>query len=154
MVIVKESDVVRVIGALAPETSNARSYFKRTVNRNTTRIATTDIQSTVGNIPVIKRGSTGFRPVMQGGIDLVAGSDPNVYEGYLSTTQLFRVDRSGAALMMLADGTRTIGEIAAQASQTLGEPVDAADAAEFFVTLGQEGYLQNEVLVNLLEIAG
>ena len=93
-------------------------------------------------------------PVMQGGIDLVAGSDPNVYEGYLSTTQLFRVDRSGAALMMLADGTRTIGEIAAQASQTLGEPVDAADAAEFFVTLGQEGYLQNEVLVNLLEIAG
>lgn len=68
MVIVKESDVVRVIGALAPETSNARSYFKRTVNRNTTRIATTDIQSTVGNIPVIKRGSTGYRPVMQGGI--------------------------------------------------------------------------------------
>lgn len=93
-------------------------------------------------------------PVMEGGIDLVASSDPNVYEGYLSTTQLFRVDKSGAALMMLADGTRTIGEIAAQASQTLGEPVDAADAAEFFVTLGQEGYLQNEVLVNLLEIAG
>lgn len=68
MVIVKESDVVRVVGALEPETSNARAYFKRTVNRNTTRIATTDIQSTVGNIPVIRRGSTGYRPVMKGGI--------------------------------------------------------------------------------------
>ena len=68
MIILKESDVVRVVSALAPETSNARAYFKRTVNRNTTRIAVTDIQRTVGNIPVIKRGSTGYRPVMTGGI--------------------------------------------------------------------------------------
>lgn len=68
MIILKESDVVRVVSALAPETSNARAYFKRTVNRNTTRIAVTDIQRTVGNIPVIKRGSTGYRPVMSGGI--------------------------------------------------------------------------------------
>ena len=93
-------------------------------------------------------------PAMQSGIALVPGEDPGSMAGYFATTQLFNVDKSGAALMMLADGTRTIEDIAAQASLTLGQPVDPAAAAEFFVALGQSGYLQNEVLVNLYEIAG
>lgn len=86
MVIVRESDVVRVVSALAPETSNARAYFKRTVNRNTTRIATTDIQSTVGNIPVIKRGSTGYRPVMKGGITYIE-PQPIEIDDYFSAVE-------------------------------------------------------------------
>ena len=86
MVIVRESDVVRVVGALAPETSNARAYFKRTVNRNATRIATTDIQSTVGNIPVIKRGSTGYRPVMKGGITYIE-PQPIEIDDYFSAVE-------------------------------------------------------------------
>ena len=34
----------------------------------------------------------------------------------------------------------------------MGRPVEAVDVASFFVTLGQAGYLQNTVLVNLYEI--
>ena len=91
-------------------------------------------------------------PLMQGGIDLVASEDSDVVAGYFGTTQLFNVDEAGATLMTLADGTRSIDDLAAEASDALGETVDPADAAEFFVTLGQEGYLQNEVHVNLFEI--
>ncbi|MDE5899175.1 MAG: major capsid protein [Treponemataceae bacterium] len=71
MVIVKAEDIVRVIGALPAETSNARGYFKRTVNKNTTQLAVADIKSTVGNIPVIKRGGSGFRPVMKADVEYI-----------------------------------------------------------------------------------
>ena len=91
-------------------------------------------------------------PMMQGGIDLVASEDPNVVSGFFGNTQLFNVDETGATLMTLADGSRTIDDISSQASNMLGEAVNPADAAEFFVTLGEEGYLQNEVYVNLFEV--
>ena len=56
------------------------------------------------------------------------------------------VDKVGARLAALADGTRSIEE----AADAVG--VSAADAASFFVTLGQSGYLQNEVYVSLCEV--
>lgn len=70
-IIIRPEDVVRVVGALDPETSNARAYFRRTVNHNSTRIAKSDIMSTVGNIPVIRRGEKGFRPVMSASIEYI-----------------------------------------------------------------------------------
>ena len=62
-IIIKPEDVARVIGTAAPETSNARKYFTRAINRNSTQIAISDIKKTVGNIPVIARGGNGVRPV-------------------------------------------------------------------------------------------
>ncbi len=64
MIIIKPEDIVRIITAFPAETSNARLYFKTAKNKNTIKLAVSDIKSTVGNIPVIKRGSTGFRPKM------------------------------------------------------------------------------------------
>jgi hypothetical protein len=61
-IIVRPEDVARVIGAAAPETSNARRYFTSVKNRNSTQIAVADIRKTVGNVPVIARGGIGVRP--------------------------------------------------------------------------------------------
>ena len=66
--------------------------------------------------------------------------------GVFECTKLFVVDKVGARLAALADGTRSIEEAADAAG------VSAADAASFFVTLGQAGYLQNEVYVSLCEV--
>ena len=85
-------------------------------------------------------------PVMQSGIRLVTG-DGDVVSGYYGDTKLFTVDGQGAELMRLADGSRTIDDL----TDSLGGLARPADVASFFVTLGQAGYLQNTVLVNLLE---
>ena len=88
-------------------------------------------------------------PAMEPGIGLVRGE--NGIAGYFEETHLFNVDDIGAQLIMLADGSRTIDDIAAEAAKAAGAAVDPAEAASFFVTLGQAGFLQNTVLVNLIE---
>ncbi len=86
-------------------------------------------------------------PVMEAGIELVEG-DVGTWGGWFGNTHLFDVDERGARLMCMADGSRTIDDLAA----SLETPADPADVASFFVTLGQAGYLQNTVMVNLVEI--
>jgi hypothetical protein len=70
------------------------------------------------------------------------------FRGIGRGVHLFNVDATGAELIRLADGSRTIEELA----DGLETPANPADVASFFVTLGQAGYLQNTVVVNLLEI--
>lgn len=90
-------------------------------------------------------------PLMCAGIDLVK-YDSGTIVGVIGETELFTVDETGAVLVQLADGTRSIDLIALEASSLVGAPLAAAEVASFFVTLGQAGYLQNTVLVNLVEI--
>lgn len=59
----------------------------------------------------------------------------------------FTVNSTGATLLRLADGTRSLDDIIHDADCESC----AADAALFFVTLGQAGYLQNRVEVTLYE---
>ena len=84
---------------------------------------------------------------MEAGIELVEG-DAGTWGGWFGNTHLFDVDERGARLMCMADGSRTIDDLAA----SLETPADPVDVASFFVTLGQAGYLQNTVMVNLVEI--
>lgn len=84
-------------------------------------------------------------PAMQAGIELVNEGDGA--RGMSGSTHLFNVDATGAKLIRLADGSRTIDELA----DTGSIPLNPADVASFFVTLGQSGYLANTVLVNLTE---
>ena len=103
------------------------------------------LTTTASMAPAVAEG-----PLMQVGIALYEQAD-GVLAGWLEDTQLFTVDQTGAALISLADGTRSIEGIAAEAAALMGAPVDAAEVASFFVTLGQSGFLQNTVVVNLYE---
>lgn len=60
---------------------------------------------------------------------------------------LFTVNDMGLRLLELADGKRTLDGIIEEA----GAVGVSADAARFFVTLGQAGYLQNRVEVMIYE---
>lgn len=95
--------------------------------------------------PVVSNPEACVGPVMQPGIELVGNG--GVVRGMADNTHLFNVDATGAELMRMADGTRTLDELA----DVTTTPVNAADVASFFVTLGQSGYLANTVLVNLSE---
>jgi hypothetical protein len=118
-------------------------------------------------------------PVMVAGLELLAAADdgPGAFKGYCGETHLFNVDALGASLIRLADGSRTIeqialmapaeaaalaassGAIAFVASSGAAElatssgaaELAASDTAAFFVQLGQAGYLQNQVYVALFE---
>lgn len=83
-------------------------------------------------------------PAMAAGIELVENG--NVVHGMYGNTHLFNVDATGAELVRLADGSRTIDELAGAGGQ-----LKPADVASFFVELGQAGYLANTVLINLTE---
>lgn len=85
-------------------------------------------------------------PVMVSGIRLVESD--GAAQGYYGDMHLFTVDEQGAQLVRLADGSLTLDELAG----SLDAPVNPADVASFFVTLGQAGYLRNTVLVNLMEL--
>ena len=82
---------------------------------------------------------------MREGIQLVPDGD--VVRGEAGGVHLFNVDALGADLIGLADGTRTIDELAASVAS---EPTPA-DVASFFVALGKAGYLAHPVYVNLTE---
>jgi hypothetical protein len=86
-------------------------------------------------------------PMMRRDIVLEPDGD-DLFRGIGRGMHLFNVDATGAALIRLADGSRTIDDLA----DALEVPASPADVASFFVTLGQAGYLQNTVVVNLLEI--
>lgn len=107
-------------------------------------------QSTDGGrfvMPEIPAAEAADGPVVAAGIEL-APNDNGTVRGMAGGVHLFNVDQIGAQLIRLADGSRTIDDLAA----SLDEPVSAGDVASFFVALGQAGYLANTVLVNLLEI--
>lgn len=93
--------------------------------------------------PLVQAPDEADGPVMAAGIQLARHGD-EVW-GVSQGTHLFSVDATGAELVRLADGRHTIDEMAAAAAT----PLDPADVASFFVTLGQAGYLANTVLVNL-----
>ena len=86
-------------------------------------------------------------PAMVAGIQLAPNGDGTV-RGEAQGVHLFDVDQMGAQLIRLADGSRSIDDLAA----SLDEPASPVDVAAFFVALGQAGYLANTVLVNLVEI--
>ena len=90
-------------------------------------------------------------PLMQAGIELHASPEGERVTGVHEGAELFSVDRAGALLVRLADGTRTIDELVGEASSVLGQALDPAEVASFYVTLGKAGYLQKTVLVNLVQ---
>ncbi len=66
---------------------------------------------------------------------------------YVRGLLAFQVNHSGNRLLRYADGRHTLARIITLA-QCEGQ---AAAAAAFFITLGQAGYLQNKIEVNLVE---
>jgi len=68
-------------------------------------------------------------------------------EAYLDGKLVFRANATGAKLLRLADGSRTMEDIIYAAG--CGE--NAGDCVSFFVTLGQAGYLENRIEVNQFE---
>ena len=106
----------------------------------------TQLFATSGVSPELANG-----PLMQAGIEVFKLGSGDII-AYFGDTQLFTVDGTGAELVRLADGSRSIEAIALEASSLTGAMVAPAEVASFFVTLGQAGYLQNTVFVNLLEI--
>jgi hypothetical protein len=88
-----------------------------------------------------------YGPLMRRDI-VVEPDGTGLFRGIGRGVHLFNVDATGAELIRLADGSRTIEELA----DGLETPANPADVASFFVTLGQAGFLQNTVVVNLLEI--
>lgn len=63
---------------------------------------------------------------------------------------VFKVNESGRTLLSYADGRHTIAEIA----QKSGTAQTADQVAMFFVTLGEAGYLQSKIEVNIVENYG
>ena len=111
------------------------------------RLATQAVRDEHFVTPEVTSPEVADGPAMAAGIQLVPNDDGTV-RGEAQGVHLFNVDQMGAQLMRLADGTRSIDDLAA----SLDEPALPADVASFFVTLGQAGYLANTVLVNLVEI--
>ena len=90
-------------------------------------------------------------PVMVAGIDLIAGDAKDTFKGYYSDTHIFDVDKTGAELIMMATGSHSLKAIAAQTEALFSSPLKTHDTAEFFMTLDQAGYLQNQILVTVYE---
>ena len=110
------------------------------------------LQGAYFTTPVCESPETALGPAMEAGICLVKNADGEGVSGYFEETHLFNVDATGAALIELADGNRTLEGIASEAGARLGATVSPADVASFFVSLGQAGFLKNTVLVNLVEV--
>ena len=102
-----------------------------------------------GEVIHTTRGAVGSQeasgPLMQDDIELIAQEAGGAVSGYYGETELFHVDEAGARLITLADGSRTIEDIA------LAVSAPAADVALFFASLGEAGYLVNPVYVNIIE---
>ena len=90
-------------------------------------------------------------PAMVAGIDLFHVDTKGAVRGYYGDTHIFNVDALGAELIMLADGSRTLEDINSQAERLTASALSSAGIAEFYVALGQAGYLQNKVLVTIYE---
>lgn len=88
---------------------------------------------------------TAVGPLLVNGLNAVA-TESGAELRYRGET-MFTVNEMGLRLLERADGTRTLDGIIEEA----GASAVASDAAMFFVTLGQAGYLQNRVEVLLYE---
>ena len=91
---------------------------------------------------------TASGPLLMAGIDLCEVPGAGRVAAYYGGNEVFNMDASGAMLVMLADGSRTIGDIADEAA-VRGCPVDPMDAALFFSSLCEAGYLRNIVRVGI-----
>lgn len=98
--------------------------------------------------PFAGEPETATGPLMMAGIDLAEVPGCERVAAYYGGAEVFNMDASGAALVMLADGARTIGDIADEAA-TQGFPVDPSDVALFFSSLCEAGYLRNIVRVSI-----
>lgn len=100
--------------------------------------------------PAIGEPEDAVGPLLMAGIGLVELPESGRVAAYYDDTELFNVDAAGAQLITLADGRRTIDEIAVEAA-ALGCQCAPVDVALFFSSLGQAGYLRNRVLVSILD---
>lgn len=106
-------------------------------------------QGTMFTTPFTGEPETACGPLMMAGIDLHEVSGVGRIAAYCDNIEVFNMDASGAALVMLADGSRTIGDIAREAAAQ-GFPVEPVDAALFFSSLCAAGYLRNIVRVSVI----
>ena len=95
--------------------------------------------------PATGEPETATGPLMMAGIDLVEIDSQGSTAAFYEDVELFDVDASGAALVMLADGIRSIEQIAEEAG---AKPLDVA---LFFSSLCQAGYLRNRIVVSVLD---
>ena len=89
-------------------------------------------------------------PLMMAGIDVFELPETGRYTAFYGDTELFNMDATGAALVSLADGKRSIDDIAVQAA-ALGHTCKPVDVALFFSSLGNAGFLRNLVTVSILD---
>ena len=92
--------------------------------------------------PFAGEPETASGPLMMAGIDLAEVPGGERVAAYYEGTEVFNMDASGAALVMLADGAV---EATAQ-----GFSADPADVALFFSSLCEAGYLRNIVRVSIV----
>ena len=102
--------------------------------------------------PASGEPETAKGPLMMAGIELHEVPDTDRVAAYFEGVELFNVNEAGAAVVRLADGERTIGEIAAETA-ALGHEAAPLDVALFFSSLCQAGYLRNIVSVSVMETA-
>lgn len=107
-------------------------------------------EGTLFTTPFAGEPETASGPLMMAGIDLLAAPGTDRVAAYYGGTEVFNVDASGAALVMLADGVHTIDNIADDATAQ-GFSVEPRDVALFFSSLGEAGYLRNIVRVSITE---
>jgi hypothetical protein len=76
--------------------SNALDYFKRRPLKNSAYIAVRDILQEIGNIPVVRRGDTGVRPISKSGVTLIEPM-PIEIDDTFSAVELDEYERSSQA---------------------------------------------------------
>ena len=100
--------------------------------------------------PFAGESETATGPLMMAGIDLVEIPEGDRIAAYYDGAEVFNMDAAGAALVMLADGVRSIDDIADEAASK-GHAAEPADVALFFSALCEAGYLRNIVRVSIAE---
>ena len=100
--------------------------------------------------PATGEPETATGPLMMANIDLVEVPGADRIAAYYEGTEVFNMDAAGAALVMLADGARSIDEITDEALAK-GHAAEPADVALFFSSLCEAGYLRNIVRVSVFE---
>ena len=91
-------------------------------------------------------GSRTVGPLLKRGLTI----SPNGSGASVSFSGLdcFTVNAAGAELLRLADGRSSLNEIARKA----GLEAQMEDVAQFYLTLGNAGYLENRFEVNLIAV--
>ena len=100
--------------------------------------------------PATGEPETATGPLMMAGIDLLEVPGGERVAAYYDGTEVFNMDAAGAALVILADGERTIDQITEEALAK-GYAAEPVDVALFFSSLCEAGYLRNIVRVSVME---